>query len=80
VERQYVYDDDSYDALAKAEIGWREADAALHGSGPQIVRHIGSAGLTVVARASGSDWLVMGVRRARRRDMAADRCTPLVRP
>jgi hypothetical protein len=60
VKRQYVYDDDSYDALAAAEVGWREADSALHSAGPQVVRHVGSAGLTVVARVPDNGWLVMG--------------------
>jgi hypothetical protein len=60
VQWQYVYDDDSYDALAEAEVGWREADSALHSAGPQVVRHVGSDGLTVVARVPGNGWLVMG--------------------
>jgi hypothetical protein len=60
VDRQFIYDDESYDALADAEVGWREADAALHSAGPQVVRHIGSDGLTIVARVPSDGWLVMG--------------------
>jgi hypothetical protein len=60
VVRQFVYDDDSYDALAEAEVGWREADGALHSGGPQAVRHIDPDGLVVVARVPGNGWLVMG--------------------
>ncbi len=60
VDRQFVYDDDSYDALADAEVGWREADGALRSAGPQAVRHLGSDGLTIVARVPSNGWLVMG--------------------
>jgi hypothetical protein len=60
VDRQFVYDDDSHDALADAEVGWREADGALRSAGPQVVRHLGSDGLTIVARVPSNGWLVMG--------------------
>jgi hypothetical protein len=60
VARQFIYDDDSYDALAEAEVGWREADGALHGKGPQAVRHIDSDGLVIVARVPDDGWLVVG--------------------
>ena len=58
--RQFIYDDDSYDVLAEAEVGWREADGALHGKGPQAVRHVGRDGLVIVARVPGNGWLVLG--------------------
>src|SRR5262249_24612612 len=61
VKRQYVYDDDdSYDTLVEAEVGWREADSALHNAGSQVVRRVGSDGLTIVARVPSNGWLVMG--------------------
>jgi hypothetical protein len=60
VVRQFVYDDDSYDVLAEAEVGWREADGALHGEGPQAMRHLDTDGLVIVARVPGNGWLVMG--------------------
>ena len=60
VGRQYIYDDDSYHALDQAEVGWLEADQALHSAGPQIIRPVGADGLNIVARVPGNGWLVMG--------------------
>jgi hypothetical protein len=60
VARQFIFDDDSYDVLADAEVGWGEANGALRGAAPQIVRPVEADGPAIVARAPGNGWLVMG--------------------
>jgi hypothetical protein len=60
VARQFLFDDESYAALAEAEVGWGEANGALRSAHPQVVRPVGADGLAIVARAPGNGWLVMG--------------------
>ena len=57
---QYLFDEESFDALDRAGVAWRDLHSALHGEHPRIRRPVGSEGLLLVVRTGGGSWLVVG--------------------
>jgi hypothetical protein len=56
---QYLFDEESFDALDRAGVAWRDVHSALYGEHPQIRRPVGSEGLLLVVRTGGT-WFVVG--------------------
>ena len=57
---QYLLDEESFEALDRAGVAWRDLQSALYSDHPRIRRPVGTEGLLLVIRTDTGYWLVIG--------------------